>query len=534
MAFNITPIQNFLKKEYPLPKPDPRWIKQCVAALQEAGTEPTAQNVQSEYLFTNLAHCTLPSAAIPEGDLHNITLFPEPTLLQVHSVTEIGNSAFQIQTVMEQRSEVLSGRTRIRGLGDAEQDANGEEGEEEELEEGRVPPYPRSMLKLEVGDGRKVIKAIEIKRIPDFVLGQTNLGSKILVHNAKIRRGILLLTPQNTQVIDSCVDELEANQRDMFVRDLKRRLGRLEPGEDDGDERPRIAIPPPVRNGGQRRGARGGQPRARAQQARARAEPRAKTEPKAGYNASHNEALSSTSSRFFKAPPKRSPSPSAGPSERHAKAPARATNRNRSPTPDFDDEGDSIFDAFDESFFQHVDQAAAHIKSTTPARDKKGKEKLEEVESDDDDFMILDESIIRQLDDVASRPGVTGKIAAAAIQKRSVATPSSKDKVNLEIIDPDDVDETDYGLDEDFDESFVRQINEQEAALVGVNKAASVSQRRTIVTEAGVPQNSWRAAAASAKRPSQWKTTFSTDISSDEEEDLQKENRKPEIIEISD
>ncbi|ODO11021.1 hypothetical protein I350_01621 [Cryptococcus amylolentus CBS 6273] len=531
MAFNIAPIQNFLKKEYPLPKPDPRWIKQCVAALQAAGTEPSEQNVQSEYLFTDLAHCTLPSSAIPEGDLHNVILFPIPTLLQVHSVAEIGNSAFQVQTVMEQRSEVLSGRTRIRGLGDAEQEANGEEGEEEEVEDGRVPPYPRSMLKLDVGDGRKVLKAIELQRIPDFVLGQTNLGSKILVHYVKVRRGILLLTPQNTQVIDSCVDDLEANQREMFVRDLKRRLGKLEPGEDDGEAAPRIVIPPPVRDGGQRRGAGGGQPRARARP-RARAEPRAKAEPKS----EHQDAPAPTTSRFFKTP-KRSPSPAAGPSKRPAQIPTRT--RDRSPTPDFDDEGDSIFDAFDESFYDHVDQAAAQSKSTASGSGTGGRKEKEMVEAaeidddddDDDDFMILDESVIRQLDDMSSRPKVgvpSTTTTTQGIRQKGVAISSSTSKGKPQYIDPDDGDETDYGMDEDLDESFVRQVDEQVAALVGASKTASKT-----VQVAASTKRSLGTPAASAMKGSQWKKTFSTDISSDED-DLQKENRKPEIIEISD
>lgn len=96
-------------------------------------------------------------------------IFPKPTLLQIHTISEVGHSAYQIQTVMEQRSEVLSGRTRIRGLDD--------DGENE-VEEGKVPPYPRGMLRLELGDGRRIVRAMEYKRINDIVLGQTSLGSK--------------------------------------------------------------------------------------------------------------------------------------------------------------------------------------------------------------------------------------------------------------------------------------------------------------------------------------------------------------------
>jgi RecQ-mediated genome instability protein 1 len=55
-----------------------------------------------------------------------------------------------------------------------------DEGEdEEEIVPGKIPEYPRGMLKLELGDGRAAVKAIEYKRLGDLKLGETALGCKV-------------------------------------------------------------------------------------------------------------------------------------------------------------------------------------------------------------------------------------------------------------------------------------------------------------------------------------------------------------------
>lgn len=101
-------------------------------------------------------------------------------------MTEIGSSAFQLQTVAEQRKDILSGQTLIRRMDDEVVDED-----DEEVDKGKLPVYPRGMLKLELsaGDGR-VIKAIEYRRIGELRLGETSLGTKLLVQNVKVLREI--------------------------------------------------------------------------------------------------------------------------------------------------------------------------------------------------------------------------------------------------------------------------------------------------------------------------------------------------------
>lgn len=162
------------------------WAENIVATLRSEGIPITLDTVVShfssllselmiqveQYLASDLAHCTLPSSLLPNADAaHGVKLFPFPSLLQICSITEIGSSAFQLQTVLEQRKDVFEGASRIKRMDDEEP--------EDEVDDDKAPTYPRGMLKLEVTDGERVMQAMEYRRIPELVLGETCLGAKV-------------------------------------------------------------------------------------------------------------------------------------------------------------------------------------------------------------------------------------------------------------------------------------------------------------------------------------------------------------------
>lgn len=60
-----------------------------------------------------------------------------------------------------------------------DEDDGGDEGGGGEDDYEKLPPYPRGMLKFVVGDGRQRCRAIEFRRVQDFKLGETALGSKV-------------------------------------------------------------------------------------------------------------------------------------------------------------------------------------------------------------------------------------------------------------------------------------------------------------------------------------------------------------------
>lgn len=137
------------------------------------GRSGSYEDVLGEYLDADLAESTL-QGVIPqadgEGKLPSSILFPKPTLVQVLSITDIGASAFSLQTTLEQRREVFSGATRIRGIDDDDDD---------EIDESKLPAYPRGMLSLGISDGRNALRAIEYRRLDGLELGETRLGIKV-------------------------------------------------------------------------------------------------------------------------------------------------------------------------------------------------------------------------------------------------------------------------------------------------------------------------------------------------------------------
>lgn len=57
------------------------------------------------------------------------------------------------------------------------------------------------MWKLLLSDGAQTVGGFEYKKVHGFVKGKVVPGLKILVENVTVRRGLLMLTQENTRVI---------------------------------------------------------------------------------------------------------------------------------------------------------------------------------------------------------------------------------------------------------------------------------------------------------------------------------------------
>ncbi|KAK8854702.1 hypothetical protein IAR55_003441 [Kwoniella newhampshirensis] len=551
----MTDISRFvasLKKTYPLPEVDPAWVREIVQALKDAGGEVTVDDLHTQYLHSDLALSTLESRAIPPGNLHNRILFPHPTLLQIHAIFEVGSSAFQIQTVMEQRSEVLSGASRIRRLDD-------DEDEEADEDDGKVPPYPRGMLRLEVGDGRRTMRAMEYKRIGQLVLGQTSLGCKLLVQNVRCLGDILLLSPDDTQVIESFVEHLEALQRVQFVNHLKRRMGKLEIEEADLPEVPRpipqVEVPraAPRAAPAMAFGTAPAQPQPQlsaAAIARRRAlgldvpsdpPPAYQNQPNRPHPSRPAQAPQPSSSPppIVKPTPVRRPSVRPTPSASSSRKPSIPIDQAPSFTPrkstraagkaasarveklyqlvpevnyDIDDEFDAemdeadLFDGeADESFFRHIDEVEAGA-----SKGMNGPRRTSGYDTDDEDVMFLDESMIRQLDHVEALSSNTKQETSRNTIKRFYDPDEDEDEVNEE--------------DGEVDESFIRHVDAAEAMA----NTIPPSRLKIATAPRSSASTSVRSSGQSTRSKPSQKRRYVRDG------DSQKENQVPEIIVISD
>ncbi|KAG8763109.1 hypothetical protein FRC15_008156, partial [Serendipita sp. 397] len=230
-------VLQWLQREYPKPKIDPEWVKACVEFLQEElALNPTTQitelneHTRLQLLQSDLSDSMLRNTGFPSS-IHKMKAgvigtpaSGGPILVQVTAIMEIGASAFTLKNVRQARLDKadMTGLTKDKGP----------EGEEEnnqrpqiEEEDATAPPYPRSMLSLMISDGTYTVKAIEMKRLNELVLGETQLGCKILLSSVKIRGGIALLEPSNVQVIGYQNDDLHAEFDARFLKSLQRRLG---------------------------------------------------------------------------------------------------------------------------------------------------------------------------------------------------------------------------------------------------------------------------------------------------------------------
>ncbi|KAG8934232.1 hypothetical protein FRC01_004312 [Tulasnella sp. 417] len=219
------PVIEALKKRYPKPEIHPDWLNACYEwVLEDSGLRPNQTNeivakIENQLLVSDLHDSTVADTGLPESITNGrIGKPPNPLLVQIVSLTEIGHSAFQLLNVRQTRID----RADLAGLIEA--------GVEDEEESEPIPKYPRSTLSLELSDGSRVIKAMEYKRMTDLELGVTPLGCKLMLKNARVVQGFVFLEPTTVEVIPgSHSDELDAHQDFNFTRDLRRKLGQPDP-----------------------------------------------------------------------------------------------------------------------------------------------------------------------------------------------------------------------------------------------------------------------------------------------------------------
>lgn len=203
---NPAPVKRWLASVYPTLQLDPVWLDECLHYLsthrQDLMGATLLKTVEQQILLSPLESCTasgsLPPGASEEQD--GILSPGKGQLLQIISMDEVGHSALHLKETLQARREdaklgVEADRVRVQGLtqeGEAEDAGTGAAG----VSGGGAARFPRAMLKLELSDGHSTLQALEYRRIPALDLGSTDLGSKLLLKNARLRRGVVLLEPE--------------------------------------------------------------------------------------------------------------------------------------------------------------------------------------------------------------------------------------------------------------------------------------------------------------------------------------------------
>ncbi|EPX72145.1 uncharacterized protein SOCG_04838 [Schizosaccharomyces octosporus yFS286] len=164
------------------------------------------------------------AASYDISNQHNITL-SNPLLVQVVRIREIGKSIVSQLEYLNQLEErkKLKGQQIIRLVD--EEDREDKEGDDSGIAEAQEAIFDGKGFKcmcrlvLEDANGQRFY-GMEWKSIPGIQL-DTNLGTKLLIQNAQIKRGTLLLTPENTEILGGEIDEWN---REYFPKKLMQEL----------------------------------------------------------------------------------------------------------------------------------------------------------------------------------------------------------------------------------------------------------------------------------------------------------------------
>ncbi|KAL2912772.1 hypothetical protein HK105_207764 [Polyrhizophydium stewartii] len=202
----------------------PEWATQCMAYVRESAAHlPVGQLAPlflEQVLFSDLADMAVhPSpSSLPPGiaAAHNAVLAPAqdgrpaagtpqhrarpgvPSSAPAPAHLAAGSLGFFLQVVDIAEVGVASNQ-----LLDAIR--------ERKPKRGEPPPagelvLQRKMLRLTLSDGMQTCSAMEYAPIPDLTL-TSERGIKVFVSNVLIRRGVLLLTPENTRLLGGSVAE---------------------------------------------------------------------------------------------------------------------------------------------------------------------------------------------------------------------------------------------------------------------------------------------------------------------------------------
>ncbi|KAI9207219.1 uncharacterized protein BJ171DRAFT_493932 [Polychytrium aggregatum] len=223
MAYSPDQLVQLTTRElaaYPLSL-HPEWIPQCVQFILESypefDTETFVASVLQQLLISDLAQVGLP--VLPEDtDVEGLVL--QPCLLQIVSIRDIGESVFsQHNKITEQQAKQAA-------------QADGTPIDPEKI----LRSLPKKMLQLTLTDGTRNISAIEYRPVHGLELF-TPPGAKVLVQGATVKRSVLLLTADNTQLLGGPPESLA----DALVRlelQLRQEVECIRASDVDADSKP--------------------------------------------------------------------------------------------------------------------------------------------------------------------------------------------------------------------------------------------------------------------------------------------------------
>lgn len=202
-----------------------RWLQSLLdylAKKHSTGANTTPQLVMQYLVASDIRESTTSEGAAPYivSEQHNVRI-ENTMLLQIVRVREIGISIVNQLEYLNDLEELkkLKGQKVIRLVHDESGDE--EQNDDDGLTEAQDAVQKGSELKkmcrliLEDSNGQR-FWGLERKPIKGIQLS-TKLGTKLLVKNVLVRRGVLMLDPNNTTILGGSIEEWD---KDYFPKRL--------------------------------------------------------------------------------------------------------------------------------------------------------------------------------------------------------------------------------------------------------------------------------------------------------------------------
>ncbi|KND03677.1 hypothetical protein, variant 1 [Spizellomyces punctatus DAOM BR117] len=174
----------------------PHWTEQCINYLRTRSPisltdSDLVDGILEQYLHTDLREVGLPVLPPRITEAHKVVVGrPKGIVLQVIDVHEVGVSANSMLELIL--------------------DFKPKKGEPPRPQHSSLQ-IPRKMLRLQLTDGVQEVPAMECALLPGISV-ESMLGVKVVVTNATIRQGVIMLEPQNFSILGGYVASMNVDE----------------------------------------------------------------------------------------------------------------------------------------------------------------------------------------------------------------------------------------------------------------------------------------------------------------------------------
>lgn len=202
--------------------PTPEWMQSFAHSIRpNTPIQALQRTAEFRLLGTDIAHSLLssPSNTFPAGITNpNVKdqRIPGPVPVQVLDIEDIGRSRWsQVEAIeMEERGETRKGHEVIRVVPDEEDNSD--------PNPSTTPSGPHKLL-LQDAKGNKVY-AFELDNVTGIDISMA-IGSKLVLKDFAVARGVIMLTTRGTTVLGGKVDAWDKKWREDRKKVLKEKAG---------------------------------------------------------------------------------------------------------------------------------------------------------------------------------------------------------------------------------------------------------------------------------------------------------------------